>query len=137
GTYYFFAQLNSTSAFAETNAANNVIEAGSSVTVSGDPLIANGQTGYSQTGSAWTLYTGAGFDNQLSYAPAGSGSNTATWQVGLAAGGYDVQVTWNAYFTRATNATYQVFDGNTLLGTVSVNQQVAPTGRPSISGTPF
>jgi hypothetical protein len=46
-------------------------------------------------------------------------------------------MTWTAYFTRATNATYLVYDGTTLVGTVSVNQQVAPTGGQTLSGTTF
>ena len=68
----------------------------------------------------------------------GNGNNTATWQTaGLATGVYDVQMTWLAYFNRASNATYQVFDGTTLVGTVSVNQRVAPAGGQTVSGTTF
>jgi plastocyanin len=137
GTYYFFAQLDSTHAFPETSQTDKVIEAPSSVTVSGATLVANGQTGYSQTGTGWTTFTGAGYNNHLSYAPAGSGSNTATWQTGLTAGNYDVQMTWAPYINRATNATYLVYDGTTLVGTVSVNQQTAPTGGQTVNGTPF
>ena len=46
-------------------------------------------------------------------------------------------MTWTAYSNRATNATYQVFDGTTLLGTVQVNQQLAPSYGLTVGGTPF
>ena len=48
-----------------------------------------------------------------------------------------MQVTWAAYSNRATNATYQVYDGTTLLGTVQVNQQMAPTGGQTVNGVAF
>ena len=44
------------------------------------------------------------------------------------AGAYDVQMTWVAGANRATNATYLIYDGSTLVGTVPVNQQAAPSG---------
>src|SRR5262249_20464001 len=70
-------------------------------------------------------------------AAAGTGANTASWQLtGLAAGSYDVQMTWNVVANHATNATYSVYDGNTLLGTVTVNQQQAPSG-PTVNGSIF
>src|SRR5207302_1774483 len=59
----------------------------------------------------------------------GIGANTATWQTsGLAAGSYDVQLTWVAQGNRASNATYQIYDGSTLRKTVTVNQQLTPVG---------
>jgi hypothetical protein len=44
-----------------------------------------------------------------------------------APGSYELFATWVADPANATNARYQVFDGTTLLGTVTENQQVAPT----------
>jgi hypothetical protein len=43
-----------------------------------------------------------------------------------APGTYELFATWVASASNATNARYQIFDGSTLLGTVTVNQQVAP-----------
>ena len=98
-------------------------------------VVDNGQAGFTQSGPGWTPYTGTGYNNNLDYAAAGTGTNTATWQVGsLAAGSYDVQMTWTAVANHATNATYSVFDGATLLGTVTVNQQQAPSG-PAVDGS--
>src|SRR5262249_14248482 len=79
-----------------------------------------------------------GYNNSVHYAPAGSGLNTATWQLaGLSAGGYDVQVTWPAQSNWTSSASYQVYDGTTLLTTVRVNQRLAPTGGATVNGTTF
>ena len=90
-------------------------------------VIDNGQVGYSETGTAGILSRIPMPKWQRALRPPGSSANTATWQASnLAADTYDVEITWTAYFNRATNATYQVYDGTTLLGTVQVNQQLAP-----------
>ncbi len=122
-----------------TDAANGYVIADAARFVAAPPgvTIDNGQVGFSETGSGWTHYTGTGYNNTVDYAAAGTGSNTATWQLtGLASGTYDVQVTWNVVSNHATNATYSVYDGSTLLGTVTVNQQLAPSG-PTVNGRPF
>ena len=105
----------------------------------GPRVIDNGQFGYSETGSGWNSFTDPNaYNGNERYVAAGTGANTATWQAtGLAAGTYDVEMTWTAYSNRATNATYQVFDGTTLLGTVQVNQQLTPTEGVTVNGIPF
>ena len=105
----------------------------------GPRVIDNGQVGYSETGTGWLSFTDPNaYNGNERYVAAGTGANTATWQAtGLAAGTYDVEMTWTAYSNRATNATYQVFDGTTLLATVQVNQQVTPTGGLTVNGMPF
>lgn len=92
--------------------------------------VANGQTGYSETGSGWMSETNTnsvlGSDRRH---PAGSGSNTASWQfMNLNPGWYCVQVTWSEGADRATNASYTVWDGTKQLGTYTANQQNAPSG---------
>ncbi len=123
-----------------TDSANGYVIADAlrvATAVASGTIIDNGQAGFSETGSGWTQYTGAGYNNNLDYAAAGSGANTASWQfTGLAAGTYDVQMTWNVVSNHATNATYSVYDGSTLLGTVTVNQQQAPSGT-TVNGSPF
>jgi ELWxxDGT repeat protein/autotransporter-associated beta strand protein len=102
-------------------------------------LVDNSQYGYSETGSGWASFasSSAYFGNER-YAAPGAGANTATWQVpGLANAVYDVQVSWTAYTNRATNATYQIFDGSTLLGTAQVNQQLTPSGGTTAGGIAF
>jgi hypothetical protein len=109
------------------------------VTVSGPPVIDNGQAGYSETGSGWISNTPTtAYNNNERYAAPGNGANTASWQTSALPNGiYDVQISWTAYFNRASNATYQVFDGTTLLGTVQVNQQLFPTGGLTVNGILF
>jgi uncharacterized repeat protein (TIGR01451 family) len=95
-------------------------------------IVDNGQAGYTESGPDWQdRTTPLGYGGNLAYAPAGTGQDTATWQVSnLPAGTYDVEVTWYAFSNRATNAPYSVYDGNTLLtaSPILVNQQVAPSG---------
>jgi hypothetical protein len=96
------------------------------------------------TAGVWTTVAGrggaaGGVNNEYRYADptAGAATATATWQVAVPSpGAYDVDVTWTADLNRASNATYQVFDGNTLLGTVTVNQQQAPSG-PTVGGVSY
>jgi glucose/arabinose dehydrogenase len=99
-------------------------------------VIDDGQPGYSQSG-AW-LTAGGGYGGGISYAPAGQGEDTATWQAtALPAGVYEVDTTWEfAYSNRASNAAYSVYDGNTLLATVRVDQRQAPAGL-TVNDFPF
>ncbi|HKI34498.1 MAG TPA: CAP domain-containing protein, partial [Gemmataceae bacterium] len=92
----------------------------------------NGAPIYSETGSGWQTASpsaGYGYDNEVRYHLKGSGADTAAWAVsGLAAGSYEVEVTWQKNFDRTTHAAYQVYDGPTLLGTVTIDQTIAPVG---------
>jgi hypothetical protein len=59
----------------------------------------------------------------------GTGNSQATWTFpGLIAGTYRVMATWRIASTRATNSPFTILDGQQLLTTVQVNQQVAPAG---------
>jgi hypothetical protein len=63
------------------------------------------------------------------YHTAGTGTNWVSWTFDdLPDGTYQVFTRWSHFSNRATNAPYTVFDGAASLGTVSVNQQVAPAG---------
>jgi hypothetical protein len=137
GTYYLYAELNSTFGFAQTSDANNVMALASPVTVSG-VVIDNSSPGFSTTGSGWLPYSQAGYDGGLLYTLGNTGS-TAIWTAsGLAAGTYNVEMSWFAYSNRATDLTYLIYDNNVLVGTVTnVNQQLTPTGGATINGTPF
>src|SRR5205085_1336658 len=82
---------------------------------------------YGETGS-WTNYVGLGYGNNLRYAASGTGGSTATWQLGgLGSGSYQVGATWDANTAHATNATYKVYDGSTLVATWTVDQKPAPS----------
>ncbi len=100
-------------------------------------VIDNDTTGYSQTPiGAWALWNGQGYDNNIEEAQPGDGSAQATWNfTGLTPGNYQVNVTYSTYSNRATNAPYTIYDGTTPLGTVAVNQQIAPAGVVDASGS--
>jgi hypothetical protein len=58
---------------------------------------------------------------------AGGGGNIASWEFDVPDGEYNVAVTWIEYQNRATNAPFSVLNGNQLLDTIFVNQQLAPS----------
>jgi hypothetical protein len=101
-------------------------------------IVDNSDPGYAEAGANWHSYHLPGtYGPNYRYHAAGTGVDTATWTVrGLAAGTYDVEVAWTAYSNRATNAPYRIYDGATLLATVLVNQQLAPTGT-TVGGATF
>jgi hypothetical protein len=91
-----------------------------------DQIVDDGDAGFAAT-PGFTSFPGQGHDNDVSFAAAGNGSETATWIVtDLVPGDYRVSITWSAHPNRATNAPFQVYDDTTLLGTVLVNQELAP-----------
>ena len=102
-------------------------------------LVDNGDAGYSETGTGWGS-GGASAANYLQdtrFHLAGAGSATANWQfTGLAAGAYEIYITWSAWSGRATDAPFTVYDGASSLGTIDVNQQLNPNGS-TLGGRPW
>jgi hypothetical protein len=100
-------------------------------------IVDNGTPGYSETG-AWTTETVPSYGGNERYATSsGTGQNTATWQVtGLPSAFYQAQVSWHPYPNQARNAPYAIYDGSTLLQTVTVNQTL-PANGPLFGGVPF
>jgi hypothetical protein len=98
-------------------------------TVAAAPVVQimdNGDAGFTTAGN-WTPYPGQGYQNDIHYAAAGSGADTASWTFsGLSPGQYRVSATWSTSSNRATNAPYTVFDGASPLSTVLFNQELAP-----------
>ena len=96
----------------------------------GDPplslILDDGAAGFSTTG-AWTPFAGQGFQNDVTFAAPGAGESVASWTfTGLTPGLYRVSATWSPHPNRATNAPYTVLDGSTPVGTVLINQELAP-----------
>jgi hypothetical protein len=121
-----------TVSFANDDADENPFDFSVSGTVSVVPpppvilVLDNGDPGYSATGG-WKTYIGAGAQGDFDHKKVGSGTETASWTLGgLAPGEYRVSVTWEPYRNRAEDAPYTVLDGVTALGTVAVNQTLAP-----------
>ena len=83
----------------------------------------NGQWGYSERG-LWTTATG-GYNGTYRMTGPGTSSTYAQWRLPTTAGTYDVWVTWVPSASNMTNASYQVSDGGTVLGTVQQNQKLA------------
>ena len=84
--------------------------------------------------NGWTPWTGQGYSNTYATAPgAGIGtasdSTSASWNFSnLAAGWYEVWITWIADPHRATNAPFTVSNGASVVGTRFVNQSASATG---------
>ncbi len=92
-------------------------------------IVDDGDVGFT-AGGGWTNVTNL-ISYQLDYShhAAGDGSGTAMWSfVGIPNGTYQVLTRWSHFSNRATNAPYTVYDALGPLGTVRVNQQLAPTG---------
>ena len=88
-------------------------------------IIDNGDDAFHALGE-WRRWTGQGYQNDIHESAQGTGADVADWTfTGLPAGNYRVAVTWSAYSNRATNSPFSILDGNTMLSTVLVNQQVA------------
>jgi probable HAF family extracellular repeat protein len=89
-------------------------------------VIDDGMAGFGAL--AFTTLTGQGFQNDVRRALPGVGNVAATWTFGgLAPGVYRVSATWTTGTNRATNAPFTVLNGSTPLGTVPVNQRLAPS----------
>jgi hypothetical protein len=89
-------------------------------------IIDDSNPGYTKVGS-WSTWTGGGYLGDVQEATGKTGADVASWTFSnLSPAQYRVSVTWTAWSDRATNAPYTVLDGSSALGTVALNQQVAP-----------
>jgi hypothetical protein len=89
-------------------------------------VIDNGDPGFSTTAS-WIAHPGQGYEGDVHYAWPGNGGQ-AQWAATLTPGQYEIAVTWSAYMNRATNSSFTLRDGNMVLGSAMINQQLAPAG---------
>jgi hypothetical protein len=83
---------------------------------------------FTTSGSWATQGVGAFGSSDISTSTAGSGSSMATWTMPVTPGSYEIDVTWPSTSGLSANATYNIFDGSSNIGSVSVNQQMAPSG---------
>src|SRR5262249_9543417 len=118
-----------TVSFGTNDASSNPFAFTLTGTVSNTAIADDGDaTGFGTVGT-WFPYSGQGYHNNVHFAASGTGSNVATWTFNVAPGQYRVSATWSTDPNRATNSPYTVLDGTTPLGTVPVNQQLAPSDR--------
>jgi hypothetical protein len=105
-------------------------------------IVDDGDAGFSTT-SGWSAYPGnriiSGYNTNFTYKMAGNGSETATWTFeGLPSGDYDVAITWHEReFYRASNASYEVFDGTVTQSSSTIDQRLAPSADRVVGGEPF
>jgi hypothetical protein len=90
-------------------------------------VVNDGDPDFSASGS-WIRTAGSGFRSDYRYSAAGVGNDVASWTFHVPAGQYLVAATWVQSYNRATNSPYSVYDGDRLVGTVLVNQRIAPKG---------
>ncbi len=95
----------------------------------GERIIDDGDTGYSHS-SGWTTVTNTlAYGLDYDYHAAGNDNSTASYTFnGLADGSYEIYAKWIPFSNRATNAPYTILNGSTVVDTVLVNQQAAPSG---------
>ncbi|MEX2113552.1 MAG: Calx-beta domain-containing protein, partial [Pirellulales bacterium] len=121
-----------------SNPTNSVIAdaRGEGIVIFGDPppaeyVVDDGDAAFAtNTNGGWINLTNLiSYQFDYTYHTAGAGNNWVSWTfTDLPDATYQVFTRWSHFSNRATNAPYTVFDGAAALGTVSVNQQVAPAG---------
>ena len=84
----------------------------------------NGAWGYDQLGK-WQVHSG-GWEGSYRTHAAGTNGDYAQWLMEAPPGTYEIFADWIANSGNATDATYQVEDGNTVVGTVTVDQTQTP-----------
>ena len=89
-------------------------------------IIDDGDVGYSTDGD-WLIANDQGFNGDVQFIAGGVGQNSASWTfTNLANGIYVPAVTWTAISNRAPDARYSIFDGNTLVASAILNQELPP-----------
>jgi hypothetical protein len=132
----FQASSGSLSVQLGTNASSGYVIADAVQLVSVTPpattptIIDDGDINFIEHGDSWRGWSESGaFGGDFRYAPGGTGDNYADWQfAGLAAGTYNIYVTWHEASNRATNSLFSVMQGETVLASTRLNQQNAPSG---------
>ncbi len=95
-------------------------------TVSDTIYLDDGDHAVTLSGSGWGDTQGVGFDGDIHWNAAGTGTDTAEWTVNIVPGAYNFALTWKSGANRATNAPISIFDGATLIGSLLLNQEIDP-----------
>ncbi len=91
-----------------------------------EPIIVdNTDAGFSISGD-WDWAANHGYGPGLHSAHSGDGSSEAVWTFSVPPGTYRIATTWLERANKATDAPYTITDGDTVLETVEVNQELAP-----------
>ena len=111
--------------FANNDSDENPMNFNLSGTVSTVQRIDDGDTHFLSSGD-WAPWQNEGFQNDITYSPAGAGLDVASWNFDVTPGRYAVSATWSVLDNRATDSPYTILDGTEALETVRVNQKLAP-----------
>ncbi len=84
----------------------------------------DGAWGFTQRG-IWQIQSG-GWNGSYRTHAAGTGSNYVQWMIAAPTNSYEIFASWIGAAGNATNATYQIKDGGTLLGSVTRDQTQTP-----------
>ena len=105
-----------------TGGTIEVIKDLNDISTSFEAIIDDGDVEYVDSG--WNVANNQGYNSDVHFTSAGSGSATATWAPNLPySGQYEVFVNWTTHPNRATDAPYTVnYDGGTQ--TIDVNQEL-------------
>ena len=91
-----------------------------------EPMIVdNADLGFTTQGS-WptSSFTPGYYGSNYQYSPPGSGSRTATWSFNVSEGEHEISAQWSSFVNRATNAGYDIYNNDSYLGTINVDQRV-------------
>jgi RHS repeat-associated protein len=92
-------------------------------------VVDNADAAYAEQGDGWLGWSESGaYQGDFRYHAPGNSQDAATWTFAALdpAKQYEVYATWSAQSNRTTDAPYTILDGTTSLGTVRLNQQIAP-----------
>ena len=96
-------------------------------------IIDDGDPGFAIETGSWGI-GGVGAEGDNRNASIFGGTKVARWSfTNLTPGQYRVSATWVPSAVRATDAPYTIFNGGSIIRTVDVNQQVAPSGSPELT----
>ncbi len=121
--------------------SNDLDEAAFAINLSGvvnaSKIIDNGGTGYSTVSSSYWSTSGGGYGGGYQFEFGATGGYAQWTFPNLLRGSYRVSTTWLEASNRGTNVPYTISDGSTNIGTVSVNQRIAPAGDVVVSSSNF
>jgi hypothetical protein len=101
-------------------------------TTPGTPFaIGDTHAGFSTTGTGWVTTANGFLGERMQLYSGTAGTATASWNAtSVPAGWYSIGADWNFQpNTNTTAAVYQIYDGSTLVKTLTVNQQNTPAGK--------
>lgn len=94
-------------------------------------VVDDGASGYVESDGNWTVESDAAAweADYRRHEPTIDANQTATWTMsGMTPAWYDIRLTWMAAANLASNATFTIYDGETLVGTYTLDQRAAPSG---------